>query len=71
MGEVGCACVVLRAGSELTPEALIAWARENMSNYKVPRHVLWFDAFPVNASNKVLKRELAQLAVGRLGKVKG
>ena len=64
MGEVGCACVVLRAGSELTPEALIAWARENMSNYKVPRHVLWFDAFPVNASNKVLKRELAQLAAG-------
>ncbi len=71
MGEVGCACVVRRADSELTPEALIAWARENMSNYKVPRHVLWFDAFPVNASNKVLKRELAQLAVGRLGNAKG
>ena len=70
MGEVGCACVVLRAGSELTPEALVAWARANMANYKVPRHVLWFDAFPVNASNKVLKRELAQTAVARLEKAK-
>ncbi|MGH8830815.1 MAG: FadD3 family acyl-CoA ligase [Polaromonas sp.] len=66
MGEVGCACVVLRDGAELTPEALVAWARANMANYKVPRHVLWFDSFPLNASNKVLKRELAQLAMARL-----
>ncbi len=71
MGEVGCACVVRRAGAELTPEALVAWSRANMANYKVPRHVLWFDSFPVNASNKVLKRELAQLAVARLAKAKG
>ena len=70
MGEVGCACVVRRAGSELTSEALIAWARANMANYKVPRHVLWFDSFPVNASNKVLKRELAQMAVAGLEKAK-
>ena len=66
MGEVGCACVVLRAGAELGSEALVAWARANMANYKVPRHVLWFDSFPLNASNKVLKRELAQMAVARL-----
>ena len=68
MGEVGCACVVLRAGAKLTSEALIAWARANMANYKVPRHVLWFDSFPLNASNKVLKRELAQLALAGLEK---
>ncbi|WP_156949901.1 FadD3 family acyl-CoA ligase [Simplicispira psychrophila] len=66
MGEVGCACVVRRAGSELTSEALVAWARAHMANYKVPRHVLWFDSFPVNASNKVLKRELAQTAAALL-----
>ncbi len=66
MGEVGCACVVLRAGAELSSQALVAWARENMANYKVPRHVLWCEGFPLNASNKVLKRELAQEAVARL-----
>ena len=66
MGEVGCACVVRRAGAELTPEALVAWAREHMANYKVPRHVLWCESFPLNASNKVLKRELAQMAAARL-----
>ncbi len=66
MGEVGCACVVLRPGAELPAKELIAWARERMANYKVPRHVLCYDSFPLNASNKVLKRELAQLAAARL-----
>ena len=32
---------------------------------------MWFDSFPVNASNKVLKRELAQMAVAGLAKAKG
>ncbi len=66
MGEVGCAWVMLRPGAELSAEALIAWARERMSNYKVPRHVLHCDSFPLNASNKVLKRELAQRAAEQL-----
>ena len=66
MGEVGCACVVLRPGAKLTAQELIAWSRENMANYKVPRHVLWCDSFPLNASNKVLKRELVTLASEKL-----
>lgn len=39
MGEVGCACVVLREGAELDEAQLIAWSREQMANYKVPRQV--------------------------------
>ncbi len=66
MGEVGCAWVMLRPGAELSAEALIAWARERMANYKVPRHVLHCESFPLNASNKVLKRELAQRATEQL-----
>ncbi len=30
----------------------------SMANYKVPRSVVLVDALPVNASGKVLKREL-------------
>lgn len=59
MGEAGCACVVLRPGASLTENELIAWSRERMSNYKVPRHVRVLDALPMNASGKVPKRELA------------
>jgi fatty-acyl-CoA synthase len=31
-----------------------------MANYKVPRSVVLVDALPVNASGKVLKRELRE-----------
>ena len=61
MGEVGCACVVLRPGHALDEAGLIAWSRERMANYKVPRYVRFFDALPVNASNKVAKIELRAL----------
>ena len=64
MGEVGMAYVVLRPGAELTDTELIAWCREKMANYKVPRRVEFIDALPLNASGKVLKIELRAQAVG-------
>ncbi|QXZ10376.1 FadD3 family acyl-CoA ligase [Comamonas sp. Y33R10-2] len=66
MGEVGCACVVTRNGVALDKDALITWCRANMANYKVPRFVLQFDSLPVNASNKVQKRDLQQVVKARL-----
>ncbi len=61
-GEVGMAFVVPAAGAKLEPEEIIAWCRENMANYKVPRSVRIVDALPQNASGKVLKVELRELA---------
>ncbi|MEW4467447.1 FadD3 family acyl-CoA ligase [Parasphingorhabdus sp. JC815] len=58
MGEIGKAFVVLRPGVSLTDSELIAWARSNMANYKVPRLVSFVDALPQNASGKVMKTEL-------------
>jgi acyl-CoA synthetase (AMP-forming)/AMP-acid ligase II len=60
MGEVGCACVVLREGQQLDEQALIGWSREHMANYKVPRQVRFFAALPLNPSNKVAKNDLRQ-----------
>jgi acyl-CoA synthetase (AMP-forming)/AMP-acid ligase II len=60
MGEVGCAFVVPRPGASVDPDELIAWSRERMANYKVPRRVDVVDALPLNASGKVLKYELRQ-----------
>ena len=45
-----------------TAESVIAWCRENMANYKVPRRVRVLDALPMNASNKVMKFKLRELA---------
>jgi acyl-CoA synthetase (AMP-forming)/AMP-acid ligase II len=65
LGEVGMAFVVLRPGAELDADELIAWAREHMANYKVPRAVEIVDALPLNASGKVLKFELRERAAAR------
>ena len=61
MGEVGCAFVVLRPGTNVDEAGLIAWAREHMANFKVPRQVTVVDALPFNASGKVMKFELRAL----------
>jgi HIP---CoA ligase len=58
LGEVGRAYVVLRPGAVATEAELIAWSRENMANYKVPRGFVMVDDLPRNAAGKVLKTEL-------------
>jgi acyl-CoA synthetase (AMP-forming)/AMP-acid ligase II len=55
MGEVGMAFVVPAPGAELTPESVVAWCREHMANYKVPRRVEIVDSLPTNAMGKVTK----------------
>ena len=36
--------------ADVDADELIAWCRENMANYKVPRYVEIVDALPLNAS---------------------
>lgn len=62
MGEVGCAFVVPRPDARVDPDELIAWSRERMANYKVPRRVIVVSELPMNATGKVLKYELRALA---------
>jgi len=58
LGEVGKAFVVLKPGATLSADELIAWSREHMANFKVPRQVEFFDALPTNATGKVQKFKL-------------
>jgi acyl-CoA synthetase (AMP-forming)/AMP-acid ligase II len=62
LGEVGVAFVVPRAGMAIDEEELIAWSRERMANYKVPRRIVQVDTLPTNATGKVLKYRLRELA---------
>ncbi len=62
MGEVGAAFVVPSPSGRPEPEELIAWSRERMANYKVPRFVWLVDELPLNPSNKVLKPVLRERA---------
>ncbi len=58
MGEVVKLFVVKLPDSTLSEADLIAWCRENMANYKVPRQVEFLEQMPMNASGKILKTQL-------------
>jgi len=58
LGEVGWAFVVADPSRELTEDGLIAWARDNMANYKAPRRVIFKDSLPLNPTGKVDKLAL-------------
>jgi acyl-CoA synthetase (AMP-forming)/AMP-acid ligase II len=58
LGEVGKAFVVARPGFALAEEDVLAFCRERLAGYKVPRRVEFRDALPRNPSGKVLKRVL-------------
>lgn len=62
MGEVGMAFVVLEAEAASTPDEIIAWCREHMANYKVPRRVALVDELPTTASGKIQKHVLRERA---------
>jgi HIP---CoA ligase len=62
LGEVGKAFVVARPGFVLAGEDVLAFCRERLANYKVPRRVEFRDALPRNPSGKVLKRVLREEA---------
>jgi acyl-CoA synthetase (AMP-forming)/AMP-acid ligase II len=66
LGEVGVAFVIPAAGANPAEADLIAWCRERMANYKVPRRIWFVGELPLNASNKVLKNELRKEAAARL-----
>ena len=66
LGEVGYAFVVPAPGAERDADALVAWCRAEMANYKCPRHVEFVDTLPLNASGKVLKYELRDRATASL-----
>lgn len=59
-GETVKAIVVRSSGSALTAEDLVAWAREQMAAYKVPRVVAFVEALPKSATGKVMWRQLQE-----------
>jgi len=57
-GETVKAFVVMKDGGSATAEEIIAWCRERLASYKVPRHVEFRDSLPKSGVGKYLRREL-------------
>jgi len=58
-GETPAAFCVLEPNAELSPEALIAYCREQgLSPFKIPRQIEFRETLPKGGTGKILKSEL-------------
>lgn len=57
-GEAVKAIVVLKEGQSATPEEIIAYAKERIASYKVPKSVDYVEVLARNPSGKLLKKDL-------------
>ncbi len=63
LGEVGLAYVCTRQKEILDVDELLAYCRERLANFKVPRSVVLVDELPRNAGGKVVKSQLRHHAL--------
>ena len=59
-GEAVHAIVVPHAGRSLTEAEVLAWSREHLAGFKLPRSVSFASEIPRNASGKILKKVLRE-----------
>jgi fatty-acyl-CoA synthase len=60
-GETPCAFIELKPGRSASADELIAWCRDNLARYKVPRHVV-FAELPKTSTGKIQKFKLREMA---------
>ena len=66
-GEEIAAWVQLEAGEALTAEELQEWCRGKIAHFKVPRHIMFVDSFPMTVTGKVRKVEMREKSIADLG----
>jgi long-chain acyl-CoA synthetase len=60
-GELVMACVVLKPGTALTADELVAFCRRSLASYKLPRRIEFPETdLPKNSTGKILKRTLRE-----------
>jgi acyl-CoA synthetase (AMP-forming)/AMP-acid ligase II len=59
-GEAVKAVCVVKPGHTIDADSVIAWARERVAGFKVPKSVDTIPALPRNPSGKILRRELRE-----------
>jgi fatty-acyl-CoA synthase len=62
-GETPCAFIELNPGAAATADDIIAWCRDHLAHYKVPRHVVFSD-IPKTSTGKIQKFKLRDKAKG-------
>ncbi len=67
LAEVPVAFVVASGARPVAGEVLIERCKGRIASFKIPRHVIYLDAFPMTPSGKIRKVELREMALQQLG----
>ncbi len=69
LSEMVVSCIVPIEGAELDSGEIIAWLKQQLASFKVPREVLLFteEEFPLTGNEKVKASDVKQMACKRLG----
>ena len=65
-GEEICAWVKARPGSNLTDQAIKDFCREQITHFKVPRHIRFVDDYPMTVTGKIQKFKMRETMVESL-----
>jgi fatty-acyl-CoA synthase len=65
LSEVGVAFVRREPGHTLTEDEVLAHCRGRIASFKIPRHVVFVDDFPMTSSGKIQKVKLREEALRR------
>ncbi len=63
-GEVPKAYIVPKLGQEVDEKDILAYCREHLAQFKIPRAIEVIDEIPKNVTGKILKRVLRRIAAG-------
>jgi fatty-acyl-CoA synthase len=66
LSEVGVAFVKRESGHALTDSDLLAQCKGRIASFKIPRHVIFVDDFPMTSSGKIQKVKLREEALRRI-----
>jgi fatty-acyl-CoA synthase len=66
-GEELCAWIVRHAGSEADAAAIAAFCSEKIARYKIPRHIVFVEEFPMTVTGKVQKYKMRERSIELLG----
>jgi fatty-acyl-CoA synthase len=67
LGEVPVAYVECKTGAAIDADGVVGHCRGKIASFKLPRHVVFVDAFPMTESGKIRKADLREDAKKRFG----
>ena len=66
-GEEIMACIILKEGASMTEAEMRTYITDHMARHKVPKYIDFVKEFPMNVAGKILKYQMREDAIKKLG----